>query len=156
MGPFLLLAGTFLLMWVLFILPQQRWIRAHREVVASLEVGDEVMTTAGMYGTITAIDADDDVVQLEIAPGTVVRLARGAIAQRVGLEPEPEDTPARPSGTAADRAVEPIDRPAEERRVASTAGSPRRKVWSLVFIVGLAAAALSYVLIRGWSPQLGL
>jgi preprotein translocase subunit YajC len=113
MGPFLLLAGTFLLMWVLFILPQQRRIRAHRELVGSLEVGDDVMTTAGMYGTITAIEVDDDVVHLEIAPGTVVRLARGAVAQRLGIEEEPE-TPARPSGTAADRAVEPVDPPAEE------------------------------------------
>ena len=114
MGPFLLLAGTFLLMWVLFILPQQRRIRAHRELVGSLEVGDYVMTTAGMYGTITAIDEADDVVHVEIAPGTVVRLARGAFAQRLGIEPEPDDTPARPSGTAADRAVEPVDPPAEE------------------------------------------
>ena len=44
MGPFLLLAGTFLLMWVLFILPQQRRLRAHQAVVRSLQVGDEVMT----------------------------------------------------------------------------------------------------------------
>jgi preprotein translocase subunit YajC len=113
MGPFLLLAGTFLLMWVLFILPQQRRIRAHRALVGSLEVGDDVMTTAGMYGTVTAIDEGDDVVHLEIAPGTVVRLARGAVAQRLGIEEEPEP-PARPSGTAADRAVEPVDPPAEE------------------------------------------
>ena len=116
MGPFILLAGTFLLMWVLFILPQQRRMRAHRELVGSLEVGDDVMTTAGMYGTITAIDEDHEVVHLEIAPGTVIRLARGAVAQRLGIEDAPEDTtPARPSGTAADRAVEPVDPPAEER-----------------------------------------
>jgi preprotein translocase subunit YajC len=115
MGPFLLLAGTFLLMWVLFILPQQRRMRSHRELVGSLEVGDDVMTTAGMYGTITAIDEDDDVVHLEIAPGTVVRFARGAVAQRLGVEEEPAVPPARPSGTAADRAVEPVDPPAEER-----------------------------------------
>ena len=40
--------------------------------------------------------------------------------------------------------------------MASTSASPRRKLWSLVFVVGLAAAALAYVLVRGWSPQLGL
>ena len=109
MGPFLLLAGTFLLMWVLFILPQQRRLRAHQAVVRSLEVGDEVMTTAGLYGTITALEDEADVVHLEIAEGTVVRLARGAIAQRLGEEPEAP--PERPAGTAADRAIDP---PVEE------------------------------------------
>ena len=107
MGPFLLLAGTFLLMWVLFILPQQRRLRAHQAVVRSLQVGDEVMTTAGLYGTITELDDDADVVHLEIAEGTVVRLARGAVANRVGDEPEPEAVPERPSSTAADRALDP-------------------------------------------------
>jgi preprotein translocase subunit YajC len=106
MGPFLLLAGTFLLMWVLFIRPQQRRLRAHQAVVRSLQVGDAVMTTAGMYGTITALDEEGDIVHLEVAPGTVVRLARGAIASKVGGE-----DPERPSPTAPDRAVEP---PAEE------------------------------------------
>jgi preprotein translocase subunit YajC len=107
MGPFLLLAGTFLLMWVLFILPQQRRLRAHQAVVRSLQVGDEVMTTAGLYGTIVDLDEEADVVHLEIAEATVVRLARGAIAQRLGDEPEPEAPPERPSGTAADRAIDP-------------------------------------------------
>jgi preprotein translocase subunit YajC len=114
MGPFLLLAGTFLLMWVLFILPQQRRLRAHQAVVQSLAVGDEVMTTAGLYGTITEIDDDTDVVHLEVAPGTVIRLARGAVAQRLGDESEAIDEPTRPSGTAADRALDPVDPPAED------------------------------------------
>lgn len=106
MGPLILLAVTFLLMWVLFILPQQRRLKAHQAVVATLEVGDEVMATSGLYGTIARLD--DDVVHLEVAPGTVVRLARGAVARKVGDEPEAPAQPPlpRPSGTAADRAEE--------------------------------------------------
>lgn len=104
MEALILLAVTFLLMWVLFILPQQRRLRAHQAVVARLEVGDEVMATSGLYGTVTELD--DEVVHLEVAPGTVVRLARAAVARRLAdeaVEPPVE----RPSGTAADRAVEP-------------------------------------------------
>lgn len=100
MPQLIILAGTFLLMWVLFIRPQQRRLRAHQALVARLEVGDEVMTTSGLYGTVTALD--DEVAHLEVAPGTVVRLARGAVARRLGEE----DGPATPSGTAADPAVE--------------------------------------------------
>jgi preprotein translocase subunit YajC len=107
MGPFLLLAVTFLLMWVLFILPQQRRMKAHQALVATLEEGDEVMLTSGVYGTITRLA--DDVVHLELAPGVVIRVARGAVARRVGDEPEAPAEPGRPSGTAADRAVESPD-----------------------------------------------
>ena len=115
MPALILLAVTFLLMWVLFIVPQQRRLKAHQALVARLEVGDEVMTTSGLFGTITELD--DDVVHLELAPGTVVRLARAAVARRIGEEPEPapepeaevvtEPAPEVPSETAADRAVAP-------------------------------------------------
>jgi preprotein translocase subunit YajC len=105
MDALILLAVTFLLMWVLFILPQQRRLKAHQALGRRLEVGDEVMATSGLYGTVT--DLDDEVVHLEIAPGTVVRVARGAVARRIAEEaPAVVDEPARPSGTAADRAVE--------------------------------------------------
>jgi preprotein translocase subunit YajC len=111
MGALILLAVTFLLMWVLFILPQQRRMRAHQALVARLEAGDEVMTGSGLYGTITELD--DQVVHLEIAPGTTVRVARGAVARRLveeteaAVDPEPSSpAEAAPSGTAADRAVE--------------------------------------------------
>ena len=103
MGALILLAVTFLLMWVLFILPQQRRLRAHQALVARLEVGDEVMTTSGIFGTIAELD--DEVVHLEIAPATVVRVARGAVARRLGEETVAEE-PETPAPTAADRALE--------------------------------------------------
>ena len=87
MGPIIVLAATLGLTWLLFILPQQRRIKAHRAVVASLQVGDEVMTTSGIYGTVTALD--DESATLEIAPNTPVRFARGAVAQRFDDESEP-------------------------------------------------------------------
>ena len=70
-----------LMVWVLFVLPQQRRQRAHLALVGALEVGAEVMTTAGVYGTIAELD--DEVVHLEVAPGVVLRIARQAILRRV-------------------------------------------------------------------------
>jgi len=49
--------------------------------VASLDVGDEIITSGGIYGTIT--DSDDTSLWLEITPGVVVRVLRAAVAQRV-------------------------------------------------------------------------
>lgn len=119
MGPLLVIVGTFALIWALVILPQQRRIKAHEAVVSRLQVGDEVMTTGGLYGTIA--DLDLEVVHLELAPGTVVRIARGAVGRRLIEEQEAAaqkaakdaEAAAKPAGTAADRAVV-VDAPAEK------------------------------------------
>ena len=109
MGPLLILVGVFVLIWALVILPEQRRRKAHVAVVARLQVGDEVMTTAGLYGTIA--DLDDEVVSLEVAPGTVLRVARGAVGRRLVEEQAADEAPAVPAGTAADRAAA-LDAPA--------------------------------------------
>lgn len=94
MGQVIFLAVTFLAVWLLFILPQQRRLRAHQALVDALETGDQVMTSAGLYGLVTALDAEH--VTLQIAPTVEVRFARGAIAKRITVEPAdpPADEPA--------------------------------------------------------------
>ncbi|MEY2422599.1 MAG: preprotein translocase subunit YajC [Acidimicrobiaceae bacterium] len=77
----------FLVLWAIVIRPQQRRMRAHQALVSVLQEGDEVMTTSGILGTITAID--DEVLHLEVAPGIRLRIVRAAIARRMN-EPEPE------------------------------------------------------------------
>src|SRR4051794_38521760 len=86
----LLLPLMFLALWAIVILPQQRRVRAHNALVNVLEVGDEVMTTSGILGTITALD--DEVLHLEVAPAVTLRVVRGAIARKMN-EPEPEPEP---------------------------------------------------------------
>ena len=89
MGPLLALLLTFGLMWALLILPQQRRMRQHQEVIASLEVGDEVVTAGGVYGTITSVD--EDTLAVEVAPGVVLRVLRNAVTQRIAPPDDEED-----------------------------------------------------------------
>ena len=95
-----LMVGVFyLLIWR----PQQRRMAAVRELQHSLSLGDDVITTGGIYGTITALR--DDHVELEIAPNIVVRVARGAIGARMDdahdVAPGTDiDEPNDPDGTA--------------------------------------------------------
>src|ERR687886_2894925 len=89
MGPLLALLVTFGLMWALLILPQQRRVRQHQEVVASLEVGDEIVTAGGLYGTITSVD--EETLAVEVAPGIVLRVLRSAVSQRIAPPDEDED-----------------------------------------------------------------
>jgi preprotein translocase subunit YajC len=86
----LLYLGILVVAFLLLIVrPQRRQMAAHRALVASLQVGDEVVTSGGIYGTIERLD--ETAVDLEVAPGVVLRVARGAIAQRVGPVEEPID-----------------------------------------------------------------
>jgi preprotein translocase subunit YajC len=70
-----------------------------QELQNALTVGTEVMTTSGLYGTITAMD--DESLRLEIAPGVVVRWDRRAIAEvkgsGQGIEPAVEPSAAEPA-----------------------------------------------------------
>ena len=81
MQPLLILAVTFGLLWVLFLLPQQRRVRAHHQLVASLEEDDEIVLTAGIYGRITTLGPED--MTVEVAPAVELKVARMAVLRRV-------------------------------------------------------------------------
>ncbi len=75
----LLLIGVFF--YLLVLRPARARQAAAASVRAQLAPGTRVMTTAGLFGTITAVDGDD--VHLEIAPGVTVRYVAAAIAKVV-------------------------------------------------------------------------
>jgi preprotein translocase subunit YajC len=75
-------------LWLFLIRPQKRRQVETSRMQDDLAAGDEILTAGGVYGTVRAIE--DDVVELEIAPGTIVRLDRRAVAAVVPEETEPE------------------------------------------------------------------
>ncbi len=68
-------------MYFLMIRPQRRRMRQTADLQRSIGEGDEVLTTSGMYGFVTAIDGDT--VWLSIADDVEIRISRGAIARKV-------------------------------------------------------------------------
>lgn len=78
------LVGIVLVFWFLVIRPTQRRQRQQVEMQSALGVGDEVMLTSGIYGSVVALE--DDKVRVEVAPGTVLAVARGAIGATVPAE----------------------------------------------------------------------
>jgi preprotein translocase subunit YajC len=86
--PLILIGGVF---YFLLIRPQQRRAKAQQALVRSAEVGDEIVTTSGIFGTILDIDEDDDVLIVEIAPGTRIRMVRAGIGRRITEDDEYEE-----------------------------------------------------------------
>lgn len=84
-GFFFIIIIAFLLLWLIVVRPQRKRQSQQRAMINELQVGDDVLTAGGIYGTVTRIEEDE--VTVEIAPGTEVRVARRAIA---GVTSEPE------------------------------------------------------------------
>ena len=89
MGQLIIIVAMLALMWFLLIRPQRQRQVTQNRMLASLSVGDEIVTAGGLYGEIRRLDEED--VHVEIAPGTVVRVAKRAIA---GVMRPEEDEPA--------------------------------------------------------------
>lgn len=77
--PLLLIVVFF---YLLLIRPARARQREALQLQRSLSVGQEVMTTSGLYGRVSAIE--DEVVVLETAPGVTSRWSRAAVARVVG------------------------------------------------------------------------
>ncbi len=76
---FLPLIIIFVIFYFLLIRPQSKRAKEHRDMVAKLAKGDEVITNGGMLGRIA--DLDDNYLTVEIASGVAVKLQRQAVLQ---------------------------------------------------------------------------
>lgn len=76
--PLLLIVAIF---WFLLIRPQMKRTKQHRELVAGLSEGDEVITAGGLLGKITEVG--ENFVNLQLADNINVKLQRNSVAQVV-------------------------------------------------------------------------
>jgi len=89
MGGYIFILVLLVLVWFMFIRPQRRRQLESQRLLDSLEVGKEVVTAGGLYGTITALD--DDEARVRIAENVEVRVAKRAIAGVLSEHEEPEE-----------------------------------------------------------------
>jgi preprotein translocase subunit YajC len=69
------------ILYFLMIRPQQKRAQAQAAMMRAVQEGDEVITTGGFYGYITAVE--DDLFWVELADGVQVRVAKAAIMRRI-------------------------------------------------------------------------
>jgi len=67
----------FIVFWFLLLRPQMKKAKEHRELVAKLQKGDEVLTNGGIAGRIE--DLGESFVSVEVADKVVIKVQRGAI-----------------------------------------------------------------------------
>lgn len=76
--PILLIGGVF---YLLLVLPQRRRMRKMQDLRDSIEIGDDVRTIGGIYGTVR--DDLGDSFLLDVGGGTTIRFVKRAIAEKV-------------------------------------------------------------------------
>lgn len=77
-GDFAFIIIIFAVFWFLLIRPQQKRAKEHKNMVAALAKGDEVVTNGGLLGKITKVG--DNFVTLELADGLQVQVQRMAVS----------------------------------------------------------------------------
>jgi preprotein translocase subunit YajC len=69
---------------------QKKRLAQQQAIQRSAEIGDDILTSSGMFGRIVDEDEDEGTILVEVAPGVRVTMVRGAIARTL-TEPEDED-----------------------------------------------------------------
>ncbi|MFM7597760.1 MAG: preprotein translocase subunit YajC [Actinomycetota bacterium] len=89
--PILLIGVVF---YLLIMRPARNRQKKQQAMMAALQPGSRIMTTAGIFATV--VEMDDDNASIEIAPGVVIRVVKAAIG-RVLDEPESPELEAPPA-----------------------------------------------------------
>ena len=83
-APFILI---FVVFYFLLIRPQQKKQKEHREMIGSLQKGDQIITNGGLHGRITGYD--DTTLTVEIADKVRVKVARASVGGKAGSGQQP-------------------------------------------------------------------
>lgn len=74
------LLGIFALFWLMVIRPARRRQQQQNDLQAALQVGDSVMLTSGIFGTVERLDTDR--IGLRLTDHVVIEVAKAAVASR--------------------------------------------------------------------------
>ena len=76
------IVAIFAIFYFLLIRPQQKQQKAHEVMLKSLETGDKIITTGGLYGTVVGFKGDD--LEVQFSQTVKLTVARSAVASLVG------------------------------------------------------------------------
>ncbi len=88
---FLPLIAIFTVFYFLMIRPQSKRVKAEKTMRDNLKIGNKVITTSGIFGTITEIDSEAELISISISKGTEVTMYKSSIASILNTK-EPENT----------------------------------------------------------------
>lgn len=79
MSFLIMMVAIFAIMWLFMIRPQQKKQKKIREFQNALKEGDKVVTGGGIYGTVKRVNAQENTIDIEVARGVVITVAKGYV-----------------------------------------------------------------------------
>ena len=84
-AQFIPLILIFVIFYFFLIRPQQKRVKDHKEMVAALKRGDEIITSGGVIGTIERV-MDDDRIEVKIGENVNVQIIKSTITSLLKKE----------------------------------------------------------------------
>lgn len=87
------MAMIFVVFWLFFIRPQSKKAKEQKSFLENLQRGDKIVTIAGIHGTINKVN-DDGTINLEVSPGSYLKIEKSAISKEWTAQLNKQGTPA--------------------------------------------------------------
>lgn len=77
----LLMMGAIMLVFYMFMIrPQAKKAKMQKTFINDIKKGDKVVTIAGIHGVVNRVNDDNTTIQLEINPGSYMKIEKSAIS----------------------------------------------------------------------------
>lgn len=76
----LMMGGIMLVFYMFMIRPQAKKAKMQKTFINDIKKGDKVVTIAGIHGTVNRVNDDNTTIQLEITPGSYMKIEKSAIS----------------------------------------------------------------------------
>lgn len=76
----LMMGAIILVFWLFMIRPQAKKAKLQKQFVNDMKKGDKVVTIAGIHGTIYKVNDDNNTIQLEVNPGSYMKIEKSAVS----------------------------------------------------------------------------
>jgi preprotein translocase subunit YajC len=76
----LMMGAIMLVFWLFMIRPQAKKAKLQKTFISDLKKGDKIVTIAGIHGVINKVNDDNTTIQLEVNPGSYIKIEKSAIS----------------------------------------------------------------------------
>jgi len=104
LGSILILILPLAAIVYLMVIPQRKQRQKQQAFLSKLEVGDEVVTSGGIYGTINHLE--DGIAHLQIDTETVIRISVSSLSRSAAAEPDGKSDSSADEGSSSPRAAD--------------------------------------------------
>lgn len=74
-----MMGAIILVFWLFMIRPQAKKAKVQKQFINDMQKGDKIVTIAGIHGIVHKLN-DDNTIQLEVNPGSYMKIERSAIS----------------------------------------------------------------------------